>query len=291
MVSAKTKAYAFVLAGATLLATLGVWGRLIYPYEPDPLTVVTWRALFASAILAAILAVARPAFLKVRGRDFPFFCVYGFLAVTLNFVAYFSAIKYVAIGVAAVLLYTYPAFVTFLSLIFLGERLTPSKAAALLLTLVGCVLVIGVGREAARGISLIGALYGLAAGFTAALYSIFGKRALARYPPWTVVFYAFLVGSIFLALWRGPATLLRSRYPIQAWIWILSLTLIPTLGGYTLYTRGLQGLEASRASIAATWEVAIAALLGLVLFGERLDLLQLGGGAFILAGIALVRMA
>ena len=48
-----------VFAGATLLALLPAWGRIIYRYEQDPLTVVTWRALIATALLLLALAVRR----------------------------------------------------------------------------------------------------------------------------------------------------------------------------------------------------------------------------------------
>jgi drug/metabolite transporter (DMT)-like permease len=279
------RAGALVLAGATLLGSLPAWGRAIYRVETDPLTVVTWRALLAAAILLLALALLRRDLLAVRLRDLPFFALYGFLAVTLNFWAYFSAVKYTSIAVAVILLYTYPAFVTALSAAFLGERLTGRKVRALLLTLAGTVLVIQLHRPAALHLNARGVLWGLAAGVTAALYSLFGKKALARYEPYTVVLYAFGLGGIFLALLRGPAELAALRYPASLWLLLLGLAVIPTLGGYTCYTVGLKGLEASRASILATWEVVAAAGLGYFLFGEMLTPSQLAGAALVAIGI------
>ena len=66
---AETKATFLVLLGATLLGSLPAWGRAIYRYEPQPLTVVTWRALFAAGILSSILACMRRDLLGVRPRD------------------------------------------------------------------------------------------------------------------------------------------------------------------------------------------------------------------------------
>lgn len=83
-----------VLIAATLLGSMGVWGRLIFRYEPDPMLVVTWRALFGTLALAAVLAAVRPALLCIRPRDLPFFLLYGFTGITLNFWTYFSAVKY-----------------------------------------------------------------------------------------------------------------------------------------------------------------------------------------------------
>jgi drug/metabolite transporter (DMT)-like permease len=194
-------------------------------------------------------------------------------------------VKHTTVAVAVILLYTYPAFVSLLSSLLLGERLTARKGGALLLTFLGAVLVIQVYQPAALRLNLRGILWGLGAGITAALYSIFGKKALGRYNPFTVVLYAFGLGGIFLALIRGPAALAAARYPGAVWLLLLGLAAIPTLGGYATYTVGLRGLEASRASILATWEVVAAAALGYVLFGEVLDAGQIAGAILVALGI------
>jgi len=285
MASGDWKPSALVLVGATLLGSLPAWGRALYGYGLDPLTVVAWRALFAAGLLFLLLLILRRDLLAVRPRDLPFFAACGFLAVTLNFLAYFSAVKYTTVAVAVILLYTYPAFVALLSAVFLGERLTARKGLALLLTFAGAVLVIQVYQPAALRLNLRGILWGLGAGITAALYIISAKKALGRYNPFTIVLYAFGLGGIFLALLRGPAALAAARYPGVVWLLLFCLAAIPTLGGYASYTVGLKRLEAGRASILATWEVVAAAALGYLLFGEALGPGQIAGVLRVAIGI------
>jgi drug/metabolite transporter (DMT)-like permease len=122
-----------------------------------------------------------------------------------------------------------------------------------------------------------------------AVYSILGKRAVARYAPWTVVLYAFAGGGFFLAAGSGPGLLAASTYPTIAWLWILGLALIPSLGGYALFTLGLRDLPASQVSVIATWEVVTAALLGWWLFAEHLTPVQVLGAALVCAGIAWIQ--
>jgi drug/metabolite transporter (DMT)-like permease len=278
-----------VLAGATLLGSLGAWGRAIFHYEGNPMVVVTWRALIGALTLAVILAMLRPQFLRIRPRDLPFFAVYGLLAVTLNFWTYFSAVKFTTLAVAITLLYTYPAFVALLSALFLGERLTAAKTVAIFVTLAGSALVAQVYQADWLRLNLRGIVFGLLAGISAATYSIFGKRALARYPPWTVVLYAFAMGGLFLAVGSGPQLPRALGYPAMAWLWILGLALVPSLGGYTLYTIGLRDLPASEASVIATWEVVTAGFLGWLLFGEHLAPAQYLGAALVCFGIAWIQ--
>jgi drug/metabolite transporter (DMT)-like permease len=287
----ETRAVITVLAGATLLGSMGAWGRAIFRYEGDPMTVVTWRALIGAVALAGLLAVFRPQLLRIRSRDLPFFALYGLLAVTLNFWTYFSAVKFTTLAVAITLLYTYPAFVVLLSVLFLGERLTANKMFAIIVTLGGSALVAQVHQADWIRLNLQGIVFGVIAGITAATYSIFGKRALARYQPWTVVLYAFAMGGVFLAILSGPSLLQAPRYPATAWLWILGLALIPSLGGYALYTFGLRDLQASQASIIATWEVVTAASLGWFLFGEQPAAVQYLGAALVCFGIGWIRRA
>ncbi len=285
----ETKGYLLVILGATFLGTIGIFGRLIYLHEPDPLTVVTFRALIAFLLLFLVTILVNPDSLRIRKADFLYFAVYGLLSVSLCFLLFFYAIKFTTIATATILLYTYPAFVVILSTFFLKEELTRTKFLALLLTFLGCILVIQVYDPAELKLNLRGVIYGLGAGLGAGLYSVFGKKAVERYSPWTVVTYAFGFGSFFLVVFRGVRPLWSVDYPTMTWIWIFALALLSTVLGYSIYTRGLKYIEASRAGIVATWEVVVASFLAFVIFGEGLSILQILGALLVFLAIFVIR--
>jgi drug/metabolite transporter (DMT)-like permease len=278
-----------VLIGATLLGSMGAWGRAVYRFEGDPMVVVTWRAIIGVAALAGILAAMRPALLRIPLSAIPFFLIYGFFGVTLNFWAYFSAVKYTTLAVAITLLYTYPMFVTLFSTLTLGERLTRTKLCASALTVLGSALVAQIHQTEFVRVNLQGILFGLLTAFSMAIYSILGKRAVARYAPWTVVLYAFAGGGLFLALGSGSGLLAARDYSPIAWGWIVGLALIPSLGGYALFTLGLRDLPASQVCVLSTWEVVTAALLGWLLFQEQLAAVQIVGAVLVCTGIVWIQ--
>ncbi len=286
----ETKGYLLVILGSTCLGTIGIFARIIYHFEPDPLTVVTFRALIAFLLAFLIAVFIKPDWLRIRRKDFLFFAVYGLLSVSMCFLLFFYAIKYTTIASATILLYTYPAFVVIFSRLFLGEELTRGKILALFLTFLGCVLVIQIQNPSILKLNFKGTIYGLGAGLGAGLYSIFGKKGVEKYSSFTVVTYAFGFGSFFLLLLRRAHVLASVNYPLQAWLWILVLAIFSTLLGYALYTRGLRFLEAGRAGIVATWEVVVASVLALILFGETWKFPQVVGGLLILAGIVMIRL-
>ena len=281
--------YCLVLAGATLTGTIGITGKLIYIYESSPLTVVTFRAVFAFLFLALLLVLVKPNSLKIKLKDLPYFALYGFLSITLPFVFFFNSIKYTAVAVATILLYTFPAIVVLLSALILDEKITKYKIIALISTFLGTLLVMQIYDTALFHLNLKGALFGLGTAIGAASYTVLGKKAVKRYNPSTIVFYAFGFGSLFLLLFRGPKTIMQVDYPISAWVWILFLALISTLLGYFLYTKGLQYIEAGKVGITAVWEVVVASLLAFLVLGETLTLPQVAGGLLIVLGIFVIR--
>jgi drug/metabolite transporter (DMT)-like permease len=223
--------------------------------------------------------------LRISRRDIPFFALYGLVGVAFNYASYFYALRWTTVTTAVILLYTYPALVTLLAALFLGERLNRIKGLVLGLTFVGCCLVVQGYDPTALRLNLHGVLFGLGAGATAAVYSLFGKKALQRYDSWTTVCYAFGFGALFLIILRSPQAILTVSYPWPAWVAILVVAWFPTLLAYALFTTSMRYIEASKASITATLEPVAASLLAYLVLGEVMEWPQLLGMGLVLGGI------
>ena len=175
-----------------------------------------------------------------------------------------------------------------LSAVLWKEPVSRKKLLALLLTLLGCACVCGV-FSGGMSVTVPGALLGLGSGFFYALYSIFGRYALAHYPPLTVTVWTFLfAGPASLVLLR-PAELAAAFSRPGSWPTALALAALSTALPYVLYTWGLARTEPGRASILASLEPVAAALTGVLAFGEPMDLLTAAGIVCVLAGVSVLR--
>jgi drug/metabolite transporter (DMT)-like permease len=190
---------------------------------------------------------------------------------------------------AAVLLYTAPAWVTIIAWRAYGEPLTRVKLAALGLAFLGCALVVRAYDLTQLRLNLSGILLGLASGLTYGLYTLFNKRAVERYSPWTAMFYAMGTGALLLLPLQSPARLVAALSQPPSALWLLALALGPTLGAFWLLGESLKSLPASVVSIVATSEPVVAALLAWTLLDQRLSLPQLAGGICVLAGVLLLQ--
>ena len=272
---------AFVLAAATVWATIGLAGRAAFCAGVTPLEAAFYRAGLSFAVVLTVTLLTSPAALRVRARDLWLFAAYGLISIAIFFYVYLYAIERTSIATAAILLYTAPAFVAVLSALIFKEPLTGVRAVAVALAVAGCVLVVRGYDLVSLRLNLPGVLAGLASGFTYAMYSIFGKSALRRYSTRVTLTYALGFGTIFLggaAVRSGAVSLVHSA---ETWLVILYLALVTTLLAGVLYLSGLRRIEPGRASLIATIEPVVASVLGYAVLRERLAQWQVVGGLLV----------
>lgn len=287
---ASAKGYTLVLLAAALWGTMGVFYKvLIERYEMTPLAVASMRSLWGGLILCAAIVVVKRTLLRIHRRDLPLLIAYGVVGVAGFFVAYAYAVALTGVAVAAVLLYTAPAWVGLIAWRWLGESMHTRVVVALLMTLAGSVLVAGLYDLASLRVNALGILAGLGAGLGYALWSVFNKMAVQRYSAWTVQTYGLLIGAATLLLVVPTAQRATPDTLRAAWPWLLAMALGPTLGGALSYSLGVRWIPVSIASIVATLEPVIAMGLAFVLFDERLTVPQLVGSGLIIGAVVLLR--
>ena len=250
------------------------------------------RSISTTIFLFLFLLVYDRRLLKIRLRDIWCFIGTGIVSMAFFNFCYFSLITISTLSVAAVMLYTAPVFVMILSAILFRERMTKNKAAALLLTVLGCIFVTGVIGDAAS-LSLRAILLGLGAGLGYALYSIFSRFALRKgYHSFTISFYTFLFASIAtipMADFRKIAAVGTSS--LFMLLFCLFSGFVTTALPYILYNFGLAGMENGQAAIIASIEPVVATLLGFFAFHERLTGGNLIGIVLVLAAIVLSNLS
>lgn len=280
-----------VLAAGSLWGLMGLLVRSLNAAGLSSMEICFVRAIVTFVcMLAGLLLFDREAF-KIRPKDIWCFVGTGALSVSFFNFCYFRTMTLTSLSVAAVLLYTAPAFVMLMSAVLFKEKLTWQKVAALLLAFVGCAFVSGIAGGAGT-LSFRGILYGLGAGFGYALYSIFSRYALERnYRSITISFYTFLfatLSSVFFV--DGGRVLSTVGSSLQLGVKTVFLVLLVTLLPYLSYTRGLKGMENGTASVLASIEPVVATLVGIFIYKEKMDIWNLIGICLVLGSIVLINI-
>ena len=273
--------YLYIVAAAVLWGTLGPAARVALDGGVEPLELGFWRALLGGLLFGAHALAQRRG--RIDRSDLPAVGAFALLGVALFYVSYFRAVRAGGAALAAILLYTAPAWVAIASALWLRERVTARALGALALTLVGVAVVALAGRGAgAAGIASrpSAVAWGLVAGLAYAGYYLFGKRYFARYDTPTVLMYALPLGAVALlpAVGFAPKT-------GASWAAIAFIAVVPTYLAYLSYGAGLQRVAATRAATVATLEPVVAAVLAWAAWGELLRPSGYAGAALVLAGV------
>jgi len=287
--SPQSRGTLIALLGVTAWAFTGIFiSYLLENYSITPPTLTFWRALFMGVAVLTVLRVTQPAALRLRRGDWPFFMVYGFFGLAIFNTLWTFSVQFNGASVATVLAYSSPAFTVLLAALFLRETLTWRKGMAVVLSLVGCALVVNAYLPETWQVNPLGILIGLASGLAFAVYSLLGRWSAGRFTSaWTVTGYGFLFAAAAMLLTQTPETAFSLGAAWEGWLLLVILALGPSLMGFGLYTLSLRDLPASVASLIATLEPVITALAAIPLLGESMSGLQ-WLGAFLILGAAVL---
>lgn len=275
-----------ILAAAALWGIIGLWNRRLLGLGLSPASIVTVRNLGGMLLLSAVFALRDRSVFRVERRHLKYFFGTGVVSVVLFTVCYFSCQELCSLAAASILLYTAPSFVVVLSAALWREPVTKKKLLALALTLLGCGCVCGV-FSGGLSVTAAGAALGVGSGFFYALYSVFGRYALAHYDSMTVTVWTFLFAGPASLLFLRPSELAALDGP--GWLTAAGLVAFSTVAPYILYTKGLSRVEPGKASIMASLEPVVASLAGVLAFHEPMGPLTVLGIVLVLAGVVILR--
>jgi drug/metabolite transporter (DMT)-like permease len=226
---------------------------------------------------------------------------WGALAGALNAISTLSLYRSFEVGklsVVAPLSASYPALTVAISA-FTGEHLTATRAAGIVLILVGVIVVVRGEAESEsvaptsqptskkKPASGIGAAMMSAVGF-GVLFWLLGNRVVPRVGFASTVWMIRLTSSALTALvllaMKQPISLPREK---SVSIWLLGMGVLDT-GAFVLNNLGMQLEQVSVVSVLASLYGAVTVLLSTVVLREKMSRWQWLGIVAIFAGIALV---
>lgn len=283
----KYLSYALVVLGAACWGFMGLFNRLLGSVGLDMGNRVFVRNLPSLVLLTLVFALTRREVFHIQARHLPIFAASGLISVLGLSYVYFNAQIECSLAVAGILLYLAPSIVVVMSALLWKTPITRRKLAALGLALLGCALVSGlIGGELTA--SWRGLAFGLASAFCYATYTIFAHYGLAHYDSYTMIYWTFFFSGLGSFVFLDPAAIAPAVSSAKGVFSALGLVVVATVLPYLLYTKGLEGVESGKASIIASVEPVVAALIGVFVFHEVLSVWVLLGVACVLGCVVLL---
>ena len=265
------------VAGVSLSAVFVRWSTA------PSLVLALYRMAFSALLLIPLALARRAEFRALRRRELCLSLLSGaFLGV--HFACYFESLRWTSIAAAVVLVDTEVLFVALASVLILRKKLSRRAWTAVLLAFGGSVAVAL--ADASGGGALRGYLFALTGSVCMAVYTMLGavcRRSLST-TVYTSLVYLSAAGTVLAAALAGGQAL-TGWGPVNL-LAGLGMAVFCTLLGHSVFSWGLKYLPPAFISTANLLEPVLAAVWGLLLFGERPGPLVVLGGGVILLGIA-----
>lgn len=264
--------------------------KIAYVCAPDPVTLLALRMIFSLPFfLAAALWVGRRgATTPLQRRDMLHVAALGFIGYYLASFLDFLGLQYVSAGLGRLILFLYPTIVVLLSALFLGQRVRPRDAAALVICYAGISLVLSVAIGHNPNLPL-GAALVFAGSVMYAVYLVAGTEVIHRVGALRFSAYALLVASLcaivqFLAVRPLSALALPVEVYVVAFVMATVSTVLPVF----MTSEALRRIGANHVAILGALGPVTTVFLGWLGLDEQLAPLQILGGILVLMGVVLV---
>jgi drug/metabolite transporter (DMT)-like permease len=271
-----------VLAAGACFGFLGVFGKLAFASGLTVGELLSFRFLLAWAVLALFLLFFRRSWIFIGRRQVLVSLLLGVFGYAVFSTLYFESIKGITVGLAALLLFTFPLFVNLGSWIFLKEPLHPRQILSLVLSTTGLVLLVW-GDWAIQQFAAVGC--GLGAAITYAGYVLVSGQVQKNVRPLSSSFYVITGAGLTLLAFHQPSLTKLTQLSSSQGLYVLGISLICTIAPLTLFLAGLQKMSSSKASILVMIEPVVATLAGVLIFGESMTALQMIGAGLILSAM------
>jgi drug/metabolite transporter (DMT)-like permease len=242
-------------------------------------TLVLARVLFAALALGLAGAFTRRNFRPRPARDLAPLALCG-LILAGHWTMFFEAVRVSSVAVGLLAYATFPVFAAFLEPLAFREKLRGGSVVLALASLLGVALIVprfNLSEPVFRGV-----VWGMGAGLSFAVLSLFNRRLGRRHGSWTVAFYQDLAAAVIL-LPLGLAAAPHLAPTPRDWVLAAVLGVVCTAGAHTLFIEGLRSVRAQTAAVISSLEPAYGIVLAALFLGEVPSFRTLAGGLVILA--------
>jgi len=243
-----------------------------------------WRNIFAAAIVLPLALAHGTGEIKTLSNRERLLLGLSGVALGLHFATWMASLDHTSVASSVFFVTITPIFVSLGSQFILRESVPWPVWIAVLITVGGGVVIVGVDLGGS-GKELFGDTLALAGALFVTAYLLIGRTLRPKLHLISYVGAVYTVAAVTLFV---MALLMQYRlvgYPSQAWLMFALLALVPSLIGHSSYNWALRHFPSFVISVVNLGEPVIAIILAYLFLSETPSATKITGGAILLLGI------
>ncbi|GAU79799.1 DMT family transporter [Fusibacter sp. 3D3] len=284
----KQKGFLYAVIASSIYAFNSILGKMILVEGVAPLILSFYQYLIGTVLILMTLLIFHKDKLKISKIQLKQTAIQGIFGAFGTNIFFYLALQHLNAGIASMLLFTNPVFVTLFFAITGTKKLKKENYMALILAMIGIVLVLDIFAVKGMTLSLIGVGFGLASALTYTFYNLYADFKMVKMDHYTVLFYTSLFGlSVSFASVVGVYGIVPIlSLHLLKYIFIIAVCagILPVIFFYK--SIGIIGSE--RTSIVATLELPLTLIIAFLILKEHLNGMQVGGALLVILSVVLL---
>ncbi|NOQ96653.1 MAG: EamA family transporter [Calditrichae bacterium] len=274
--------------GGTFIA-----GRVVTKHM-GPFSAAFLRFFIASVFLVAFTWKTERKIPLLTQRQMLFLSLLGLSGIFAYNYFFFSGLKSVHAGRAAIIIANNPIFISLFSVIIFREKVTALKVMGILLSVSGAIWALSRGDlELITGQFGLGEFYIFMCVVSFVVYTMVGKAVMVNLSPLVSVTYSSVIGTLLLVF---PATQegmwgQLAGFNMTAWLNVFYLGFFGTVLGFIWYYEGIKNLGPMKASIFINFVPISAIILSYFILKEPITVSLFGGAILVIMGVYLTNVS
>ncbi len=276
------------LAAAVGFSLLGVIAKLAYNESVTVEQMLFLRSVMCLIIfwVLAILMAKESRIRSVNRAEAGKALIAGIFGQFLVPFTGLMSINYIGASPAGLLFSVYPVFVIIIDSIIIKKLPSLRHVFVLIMTLIGIYLVMGGGSgENLLKQNFAGSMWGIASGLFSGIYVILNQRFTKKMDSISFMAYCIVGGLFFISIYVFIFTDISFVGMKAKGIFYIAASAIIYSLSIWMFSRSIKRIGATRTSLISNISPVLLVIFAYMILGEILTLLQLMGGAMVIAAI------
>ncbi len=271
-----------IIISMLIWGTIGVFVREI---SLSSLEIAFFRALIGSVFLGSVSLITKVKIEREILKKNLWFLIFSGIALGINWILLFQAMKYTTISNAILSYYFAPVFIIIFSAILFKEKIASRNVFYLMVSIIGLFLImksndmiIIEGYNHIKGI-----LYGLGGAVIYAVIVILNKSIKGLSGIHTTLVQLAIATLALVPFVVGNNSSQISSLDTRAWIFIITLGIVHTGIAYFLYFSSIKNVKGKTVALLSYLDPIMAITISFLFLGESMNIFQIIGGILILS--------
>ncbi|WP_150844480.1 MULTISPECIES: EamA family transporter [unclassified Clostridium] len=285
--SNKIKGIFYIAIASIAFGIMPILAKLAYKGGANAINTLALRFTFASIILFIYIKTKKLS-LRVSKEQIKLILFMGVIGYSMTSILLFTSYNYIDVGIAGMILHTYPLMVMILSIIIYKEKFKLKKFLYLMVTTIGVFIMLDI---KVGSINTIGVVLVLLSALCYAIYVLGASNdKVKNIDSYVMTFYISIISAIVGSTTGIVTNSFNNPINFYGIISILLIAFISTVVALMAFLKGVKLIGPTNSAIFSALEPIVSLVLGVIILGESMSFkIIIGSTIIILAMIELAK--